>query len=273
MLLLFVAIVLTCWLVFTSASGYLLHLSSIVLLAILKHFCNDSRILHPWESLYKPSECYFPSYLVYVRNFWWTPGRVVAALLQLVGIQMNKQNLSEFKETFKVTKPSHNVFKTTGQIFPQIKVLGVFRQITDEAGYNQVQCRIEWVYFIRKHQNSLCSNALDGFLLCLQSDPVNQSVKVRHHRRRVTSDQSFEVSQSSASTSIGHVNTASNDRPLGSEWFQSSPRSSNVGTLPSLSPPNGHLADYGCGSRSLTRIDIGSVETLVELGEGVQQRG
>lgn len=34
-----------------------------------------------------------------------------------------------------------------------------------------------------------------------------------------------------------------------------------MGTLPSLLPPNGHHVGCGGGSRSLTRIDIGSVET------------
>lgn len=34
-----------------------------------------------------------------------------------------------------------------------------------------------------------------------------------------------------------------------------------MGTLPSLLPPNGHRVGCGGGSRSLTRIDIGSVET------------
>lgn len=103
------------------------------------------------------------------------------------------------------------------------------------------------------------------------SQPVGKSAtsSVSCH---IGSEQLPGVWRSSASTPVvaptGCASAASDDWPLNSdsERLQSFPLHSNVGTLPSLLPPNGHRVGCGGGLWSRTRINTGMVESLIEHG-------
>lgn len=127
---------------------------------------------------------------VYVRNFRWTRRTAVTALLQL---QRIASKIYILQNHIQGTMPANNVFKTSWLIF--LLKYG-FRSIQADKLIKMViiEFTAEWsksYILLTNTKKPLCNNVLHGFLLCLESDTANQSVKVRHHRHRVTSDQSY----------------------------------------------------------------------------------